>query len=245
MCIPLLAQTPLSSEEYEKELLEFQNRDKKLREQIAQEQAVIFNLKKNIASSQQHIKEIQQKKLSILGITSDDVSTTADAITLLQNNVTGLLNYSDQRFLEDSSKVPNFRMHVVNLHSNPATRMPELSKKFKNLSQLVDQCEKRLNQLLVTMQTNVQPEPDKETGQTPEPDEGTSYTVKEVKGDPETLFSIAQKIYGDPLQWRKLYKANKATIDSNFKKYNKSNKVQVYSDPSNLIFPGQVLTIPR
>lgn len=51
-----------------------------------------------------------------------------------------------------------------------------------------------------------------------------SYTVK--KGD--CLSAIARAIYGDANQWRKIYEANKSTIGGN----------------PNLIYPGQVYTIP-
>jgi len=47
-----------------------------------------------------------------------------------------------------------------------------------------------------------------------------------VKGD--TLWDIAQEIYGDPTRWPEIYAANVAIIGS---------------DPD-LIFPGQVLLIP-
>jgi len=50
------------------------------------------------------------------------------------------------------------------------------------------------------------------------------YTV--VAGD--TLSKIAQKFYGDPSQWPRIFEANRDQL----------------SNP-NLIFPGQVLRIPQ
>lgn len=52
----------------------------------------------------------------------------------------------------------------------------------------------------------------------------STYTV--VSGD--SLSKIARKMYGDANQWKKIYEANKGTIGSN----------------PNLIYPGQVYTIP-
>jgi nucleoid-associated protein YgaU len=53
---------------------------------------------------------------------------------------------------------------------------------------------------------------------------GVQYTVE--FGD--TLSSIAQQFYGDPEQWRRVFRANGNQID----------------DPEQ-IFPGQVLRIPQ
>lgn len=60
--------------------------------------------------------------------------------------------------------------------------------------------------------------------QTDAPKPGKTYTV--VSGD--CLSAIARRLYGDASQWRKIYEANKSVIGSN----------------PNLIFPGQVYTIP-
>jgi LysM repeat protein len=53
----------------------------------------------------------------------------------------------------------------------------------------------------------------------------TSYTVK--SGD--CLWNIAKSVYGDGSRWKEIYEANKSVITSN--------------NP-NLIYPGQVFTIP-
>jgi nucleoid-associated protein YgaU len=69
------------------------------------------------------------------------------------------------------------------------------------------------------------PTPPTPTPPTPAPTSlPATYTV--VTGD--SLWKIANAFYGNPLQWRKIYAANVATIGP---------------DP-NLILPGQVLTIP-
>ncbi len=56
------------------------------------------------------------------------------------------------------------------------------------------------------------------------PDSKKTYTVK--KGD--CLYNIARQFYGNPNEWRKIYNANKQVIGKN----------------PNLIYPGQIYTIP-
>ncbi len=67
-------------------------------------------------------------------------------------------------------------------------------------------------------------EPQRETADSPAPAEAQTYTV--VKGD--CLWNIAKAFYGDGAQYPIIYEANKDVIGG---------------DP-NLIYPGQVLTIP-
>lgn len=67
-------------------------------------------------------------------------------------------------------------------------------------------------------------EPQRETGASPAPSEAQTYTV--VKGD--CLWNIAKKFYGNGSKYSVIYNANRSVIGGN----------------PNLIYPGQVLTIP-
>ena len=67
-------------------------------------------------------------------------------------------------------------------------------------------------------------EPQRETGASPAPTEAQTYTV--VKGD--CLWNIAKKLYGNGSKYSVIYNANRSVIGGN----------------PNLIYPGQVLTIP-
>lgn len=68
------------------------------------------------------------------------------------------------------------------------------------------------------------PEPVRETNNSPAPAASQTYTV--VKGD--CLWNIAKKFYGSGSKYTVIYNANKGVIGGN----------------PNLIYPGQVLTIP-
>lgn len=67
-------------------------------------------------------------------------------------------------------------------------------------------------------------EPQRETAGSPAPATAQSYTV--VKGD--CLWNIAKKFYGNGSKYSVIYNANKSVVGGN----------------PNLIYPGQVLTIP-
>ncbi len=67
-------------------------------------------------------------------------------------------------------------------------------------------------------------EPQRETGASPAPSEAQTYMV--VKGD--CLWNIAKKFYGNGSKYSVIYNANRSVIGGN----------------PNLIYPGQVLTIP-
>lgn len=63
----------------------------------------------------------------------------------------------------------------------------------------------------------------------------TRYTIK--SGD--TLWTIAEKVYGSGAKWHTIYKANKDIIEKTAKKYRKSS-----SQNGHWIYPGVTLTIP-
>lgn len=62
-----------------------------------------------------------------------------------------------------------------------------------------------------------------------------SYTIK--SGD--TLWSIAERLYGSGAQWQKIYNANKEIIEKTAKERGRSS-----SQNGHWIYPGVVLTIP-
>ena len=61
------------------------------------------------------------------------------------------------------------------------------------------------------------------------------YTIK--SGD--SLWSIAEKLYGSGAKWQTIYNANKDIIESTAKKYGKSS-----SQNGHWIYPGVILAIP-
>lgn len=93
-----------------------------------------------------------------------------------------------------------------------------------NLKQYRDFGTKTINIKIITAKPTASAEPKRETNNSPAPAAAQTYTV--VKGD--CLWNIAKKFYGNGSKYTVIYNANKGVIGGK----------------PNLIYPGQVLTIP-
>lgn len=92
------------------------------------------------------------------------------------------------------------------------------------LKQWRDYGTKTVNITMASSKPKAAAEPQREATNSPAPAQAASYTV--VKGD--CLWNIAKKFYGNGSKYTVIYNANKGVIGGN----------------PNLIYPGQVLTIP-
>lgn len=92
------------------------------------------------------------------------------------------------------------------------------------LKQWRDYGTKTVNITMASSKPKAATEPQREATNSPAPAQAASYTV--VKGD--CLWNIAKKFYGNGSKYTVIYNANKGVIGGN----------------PNLIYPGQVLTIP-
>jgi LysM repeat protein len=92
------------------------------------------------------------------------------------------------------------------------------------LKQWRDYGTKTVNISVAASKPKASVEPQRSTGSSPAPTSAQSYTVK--KGD--CLWNIAKKYYGSGSKYSVIYNANRSIIGGN----------------PNLIYPGQVLTIP-
>ena len=74
-----------------------------------------------------------------------------------------------------------------------------------------------------------------------------TWIVKSEGNKPESLYKIAgyPEIYGDSYKWTLLYQANKELIDQNYQKYANIKKDSTDINPQDIIFPGQILKVPR
>ena len=93
-----------------------------------------------------------------------------------------------------------------------------------NLKQYRDYGTKTVNIKIAASKPKASAEPKRETNNSPAPAAAQTYTV--VRGD--CLWKIAKRFYGSGAKYTVIYNANRGVIGGN----------------PNLIYPGQVLTIP-
>ena len=254
LSIPLPAQKKsVSRQEFQKQIAVLQSKEQGLREQIAQEQAVILDLKKRVEQTRERITRIRQQNLSLLGITESDVSVTLQNAQHLDKSIGSFLEKSDSEIVADTIQYFQCILQLQELRLSPASRLRKVGKILENIDINVAAADERLLKLRERIKTqdsiteNVVAESIPETSSLikDKPAVQNTYTVQDSAGKPETLYSIADKIYGDPFKWLLIYQANKAVIDSNFRRFQKGGGSLTITDPSDLIFPGQVLAIPQ
>lgn len=242
--IPIMAQSKVTYEDYEKKLEEHLEKDRMLREQIAHEQALIIKYKKEIEESQKQINALKEQKLTSLGVNEDDILKARNQLDDYLDEINSVLSSSDAVFKIAISRVDTIKKEIMVLSGQAVCRLPELKNKIKVANQYLDKIAQRDSRLrendsVDTLKNIVNSFQKKKVMQE------NTYTVSEVEGHTETLYNIAAKVYGDPNRWPELYKANREELDRNFKHYRSPKENTHIVHPSDLLLPGQVLVIPR
>lgn len=239
---PLPAQSSLSRSDYLQQLSGAEQRNEFLRQEIAHEQALILELKNRIGVTRTRIDSIRNSNLDRIGIAEKDVAAAIVELSGLNVQCSTLLCMSDIRFMEDSLRITSLRAKVDVLSASPAAKLRTVSKMLTPLKETVSNLERRFAALTDSAVLKQK----QQTASTNEKLRMESYTVRQIDdGHPESLSAIAERVYGDPMLWPRIFDANKAEITGNFAMYSRRGKNTAYKNPSDLIFPGQVLKIPR
>ena len=236
-------ESKLTVEPYEAEMASLQQRGQTAREQIAQEQAKIEKLKQKLTETGEKIASVTGQIFSKLGISEQDLVTAENELVSIHENLQHLSTLS-------LSEIPKDKIAEIESTLEPWKSSGVAS--LKRISLRIGVIEEMLVRLKSAVLSYVPPskgdtvktlENKVLTGPTvtDSPQNFDTYTVRGA-GEAESLFRIARTVYGDPLEWPRIYRANKALIDANFKKC--EGKVKI-SEPQDLILPGQVLQIPR
>jgi nucleoid-associated protein YgaU len=231
--MPLFAaKTEMTYEQYETELAQLQQQEKAAKEQIAQQQSGIESLKRQLAELSQKIATIQKEKYDILGITETDVVAAENELAAIQQALVLLSGLPFEDLLKRKNEVIAQQSRIEGLKRKPVSYLWRVRDKIKPVEDLLEQVKSRLAQPPVQSQSA---------------SAASSYTVKLVPGNRESLSKIAAYdfVYGNGTKWPTLYRSNQSIIDKRFQRYTKRNPKPKYSRAEDLIYPGQVLDIPR
>jgi len=213
----------MTLETYNVELAKAQQREVDAKNLIAQEQASIENLKQQIADTEQRIAATHQEIYDILGITEQDVIDAENEIASIRENLQLLLGLSPDELLTRVAEIKDDENRISALKAKPVSLLWKIRDQIQELDELLAQVKANL------------------------PDKLASYTVQLIPGRRDCLYRISEKddIYGDPTKWPQIYSANRDLIDGGYEKYKRYVEDPKYSRPQDIIFPGQVLDIPR
>lgn len=213
----------MTLESYEIILASTLQREEELKRQIAEEQSLIESLRQQLAEIDQTIAAIIQEKYDILGITEQDVIDAENEIASIRQELELLLGLSPDELLKRKADIDKCEARINALKEKPVSYL------WRIRDQIIE-----LEDLLARVKANL-------------PDKLNSYTVRLIPERRDCLYRIAEyeEIFGDPTQWPQIYRANKSLIDGSYSRYLKNVEEPKYSRSQDLIFPGQVLDIPR
>jgi nucleoid-associated protein YgaU len=252
-------QEEMSCEEYEAQLLTWQQREAQAKATIAEEEEEIEDIKAEIADLDQQIKGIIQETYDLLGITQADVDLLNQKIQAIHDHIDQLKMMSSAQLEFKRDEIDSIENDIDGLLVWPAAKLPDMKKKIDGLRTALAELRAKLPRLPRT------------------------HTV--VKGECLYIISGYSQIYNDPVKWPRIYRGNRdkikdpnliypgwvlniprgypsthtvvageylSKIASYWEIYNdarqwpkiyRANSDQI-TDPD-LIYPDQVLTIPR
>ncbi len=233
------ASVEMSYEQYEKELAALQLREKNAKEQIAGEQGQLEHLKTQIVDLEQKIVAVKQELFTVLGITENDAASAETEIASIRQQLEILSGLPLEELKKREKEIDVQQGRLTALRSRPVSFLWKIRDQLPPIEQLAHQVKNQSQQQLAAVQPVQQAPRDASTAGT--------YTVRYVPGNRETLYQIAARdsVYGDPKKWILLYRSNREKIDRKFQQYLKENPDKKYAHPEDLIFPGQILDVPR
>jgi hypothetical protein len=223
--------------DYESQLSSVQQREKTAKEEIATEQGKIESLKQQISEVDQKIADVIREKYTLAGCTEQDVIAAETEIASIRQALDALLGLAPEDLAKRQGDIKAIESRIAALKAKPASYFWKVSEQINGLDQLVDQVKSRA-QMAGAGTAPIAPASDR----------ASSYTVKLVRENRECLYLISgyDFVYGDPAKWPYLYRANQSIIDRGYQRYkSRRGEASRYSRAADLIFPGQVLDIPR
>jgi len=237
------AQVEMTYDQYEKELSALQKREKDAKEQVASEQARIESLKNQNAEIADRIIGTRKEALAVLGVSENDVIAAQTEIASIHQNLEPLAGLTPDEARNRGAEIESQQSRIAALKKKPVS----LLWKIRDLTLAAEDLAQRVKALAAAPAPAPVPAvAPQETAKSPTA-AAASYTVRLTPGKHESLFRIAgqDSVFGDPEKWKLLYERNKEKIDKQYQLYLKRNPKAKVLHPEDLIFPGQILEIPR
>lgn len=237
-----------------------QQRELLAREQIALEQVKIENLKQDIQSCSEKVDGARQKRLSLLGTDEQGYATVCSTLDNIHFQLQAFSSADVSDIVQSQQIIDSLHSFSNNLKQTTryarvdslAMKMKVIEELYQKITVIVSEYLRKSTDTTVVESVNSglsgQISNDKQADVVATDRLVESYIVSNGRGKKrESLFRIAgyPQVYGDPYQWKKLYRANKELIDKNYERYKKLQNADVSINPQDVIFPGQVLKIPR
>ncbi len=166
-----------------------------------------------------------------MGITEADVAAAESEIASIRQQLELLFGESAEALKKRGKDIELQQSRIAMLKKKPVSYLWRVRDQILPRDQLLEQVKAKAAQPSVAEQSQTV----------------NSYTVRLAPGNRECLYRIAAYnfIYNDPTKWPALFRSNESIIKKKYEQYAKHNPHPKYSHLEDLIFPGQVLDIPR
>ncbi|MBN1601080.1 MAG: hypothetical protein JW915_05700 [Chitinispirillaceae bacterium] len=236
-----------------------QQREMAAREQIALEQAKIGNLKQDLQACTGKLTDALNERYRLLNTDKhgyDSVNSSLDSIAFYLENFlfAGVVDISDNIRTIDSLYSYAGRLKATTRFirlRTVAKKIQVIEDLYLKISEAYTRLQREISSAdssgIGTLDAVEEPAMVSAVDSGKPSDLADIWIVSTDSSTSESLFKIAgyDQVYGDPYKWRKLYLANKELIDKNYEKFQKNKKTDVSINPQDILFPGQVLRIPR
>lgn len=252
-------QEEMTCEEYEARLLSWQQREAAAKATIAEEQANIDNIKAEMEVLDEKIAQIIAQTYQVLGITQADVDRLDQQIQDIMDHINQLKGMTSEQLEFKRDEIDGIEGDIDGLIVWPAAKLPVMKDKIAGLRRALNELRMKLPKLprthtvvkgeclyVISGYAKIYDDPLKwpriyraNRDKIKDPNlifpgwvldipRGYPSTHTVIAGEYLSKIASYWEIYDNASQWPKIYRANRDQI----------------SDPD-LIYPDQVLTIPR
>lgn len=193
----------LKFEDYQIQLAEWQKRESDAKAKIDQLQKEIDDLKAQISDTESSVAGVWDEIYALLGVSKADVDAYRSALDALESQVDGMSSLSSEELFQRRDEIKAVEEKLAEMKQSKIYLLSEMQDKVATIEGKLMRLKNKLPKSIYD-----------------------DYTVE--RGD--YLWRISKKpdIYGDPMQWMKIYTYNRDLIKN-----------------PNLIYANWILKIPR